>query len=597
MNEVGMEIIIDAKMQGAIAGLNTVQKELAQTAVASVKVDSAFDKANSGIKKTGTNFTGLSRILQDLPFGFIGIQNNITQLLPAAGALGLAISAITSAITFSQVGFSAWTRGMNTAGKKAEDVKDVFREFADSQKDFTKSLQSAESSAVSTAVALRGFVEIAKNGQLPLEQRNIALQEANKILGDHAAKLSLVNISSAEATAEINKFTEALVQQALAAKFADRIADLIIQQKEAIRDYGKQLEATNKARQDFRNFKITGDEDILTLGKRLEQQIDTQNDKSKIYKQITAEISKLYGDLSEAQQGVTINTEKTLEKQKESKVTIKSILDDLNTTFDFINKKQDVFGGLLTPLNDKIKATRDAIDQLLKIGVSGDNPFVKSLLDGIDELQSQLPSRGVKLISGINAAFAKAKISIPAFPLIGLGDDANKGVEANRFKTLQDNIQKTADLLNTVLTPAFDAAFSAIEQGKNVFAAIGDSIKKVVLELIKAAIEAAIFSAIINIATGGGASLFSGFGKLFGSLSGLGNLFPHADGGIITKPLVAGSHLFGEAGKEAVIPLDRINEFLRPSSASDGLVMTHAIRGDDLLLILNRANRSAGRNK
>jgi hypothetical protein len=594
MNEVGMEIIIDAKMQGAIAGLNTVQKELAQTAVASAKVDSAFDKANIGIKKTGTNFTGLTRVLQDLPFGFIAIQNNIEQLLPAAGALGLVVSAVTAAITFSQVGFSAWTRGMGSAGKKAEEVKDVFKEFADSQKDFTKSLQSAESSAVSTAVALRGFVEIAKNGQLPLEQRNIALQEANKILGDHAAKLSLVNISSAEATAEINKFTEALVQQALAAKFADRIADLLIQQKEAVRDYGEEVNKTNKARDAFNNFKITGDEDILTLGKRLEEQIDSQNDKSKFYKQITAEISKLYGDLNEAQKGVTLTTTQTLEKQKESKITVKSILDDLNKTFAIIGEKQDFFGTFATPTQERIKATKDAIEQLFKIGVKADNPLLQLLTDGIADLEASLPQKGVQLISGISRIFEKAKISIPVQPLIGIGDQANNNVINNRFKTLQDNIQATADLLNTVLAPAFDAAFSAIEQGKNVFSAIEDSIKKVVLELVKAAIESAIFSVIINAVTGGSGTSFLG---IFSKLTGLGNLFPHAEGGIITKPLVAGSHLFGEAGKEAVIPLDRINEFLRPSSASDGLVMTHAIRGDDLLLILNRANRSAGRNK
>src|SRR6478735_5847807 len=94
-----MEIKIGAEVGGAVNGLKQVQAQLVKTEQTATKVT----------QKTSTNFTGLNRVIQDLPFGFIAISNNLEQLLPAAGALGLAFSAIVSAVTFASTGFRNWT--------------------------------------------------------------------------------------------------------------------------------------------------------------------------------------------------------------------------------------------------------------------------------------------------------------------------------------------------------------------------------------------------------------------------------------------------------------------------------------------------------
>src|SRR5262245_59003621 len=82
-----MDIVIGAQINGAVTGLNTVQKELAQTAVAANKVDSSFQKAAKGTAQATTAFTNLGRVVQDAPFGFIAISNNINPLIESFGRL------------------------------------------------------------------------------------------------------------------------------------------------------------------------------------------------------------------------------------------------------------------------------------------------------------------------------------------------------------------------------------------------------------------------------------------------------------------------------------------------------------------------------
>jgi hypothetical protein len=114
-----------------------------QASQAAARMASGATAAGGSIAKTTTNFTGLTRVIQDLPFGFIAISNNLEQLLPAAGGLGLAFSAIVAAISFAQLGLSNWTRGLkgsqasiddNTIslgllGKELENIKDDIDDF------------------------------------------------------------------------------------------------------------------------------------------------------------------------------------------------------------------------------------------------------------------------------------------------------------------------------------------------------------------------------------------------------------------------------------------------------------------------------------
>ena len=117
-----LKIVLTADNKQAIAGMNETVNSLN-------KVSAAGAATGGAVTKMGTNFTGLSRVIQDLPYGFNGIANNLTQLLPAAGAAGLAFSGIVTALTFAQVGFGAWTRGMGDSKKATEDATKANEEY------------------------------------------------------------------------------------------------------------------------------------------------------------------------------------------------------------------------------------------------------------------------------------------------------------------------------------------------------------------------------------------------------------------------------------------------------------------------------------
>lgn len=137
------------KTQQTIAGLNNSMKSVAPST----------NKATQSI-------TDLSRIVQDAPFGFLGIANNINPLVESfsrlkeesgsvggalkslvsgiagGGGLGLAFAAVTSAISFAQIGLSMWSRGSKEAKKDSEEFSNQLEYTKKSLKDVTDELQN-----------------------------------------------------------------------------------------------------------------------------------------------------------------------------------------------------------------------------------------------------------------------------------------------------------------------------------------------------------------------------------------------------------------------------------------------------------------------
>ena len=116
------------------------------------------------------------------------------------------------------------------------------------------------------------------------------------------------------------------------------------------------------------------------------------------------------------------------------------------------------------------------------------------------------------------------------------------------FKKLQDDMKNLAELgrlVGTTLADSFGQVFDAVAQGENVFKALGEAVKALVLDLIKAAIQTAIISAIMNIFVPGSGAAAKGTGILGKLLSG------RAAGG----PVGSGQpYIVGETGKELFIP-------------------------------------------
>ena len=150
-------------------------------------------------------------------------------------------------------------------------------------------------------------------------------------------------------------------------------------------------------------------------------------------------------------------------------------------------------------------------------------------------------------------------------------DMASFNAEMEKYNAIQDSVNtKLADqaAMITMVAGAFqDMFYTALISGEDFFKQMGQWVEN----FIKRMAAAAAAAAALTLITGGTGT---GFGAIFSQLIGLPKL---AHGGIVNKatPLIA-----GEAGPEAIIPLNKLN--------SMGGNLTARISGRDLLLLLER---------
>jgi hypothetical protein len=473
MAQETLKIVINADNKQAVAAMRETITSLKGVEVASGKAGAAV----SGSKR---NYTELSRVVQDLPFGFTAISNNLTQLIPAAGAAGLAFSALVAALTFAQTGFANWTRGANKATKAS--------------KEFSDELNNVKASALSTGVQLQAFVKIAQDSNAPLSQRNQALKEANKLMGEHGDKLTLVNINSDKARQQVELLTQALIQQAVAAKLGDKAADLAIKQLEASRAYG---EAAKNYKEAQKNYGATEASSRLAGGF------------------VGAGVGGGRADL--AQEGKKVAAarseyEKSIATYKEVTVQLKQIsADQLNAS--------KAATAAFSQLPEKVKPLKDA--------VSSARLSIRELLSEFE--RARLASPSLKMTQTVitneqqNTQVGSAKEAATSNSLF------NALIEERKKKlqelTAEANMLRAA--FDQTLGPAIDNVFNAMANGDNIGKTLGETFKRLAVQIAAAAAKALIFKAILGAVTGGAsAALPNGGGSAGGGLGSLlGMLF------------------------------------------------------------------------
>ena len=190
-----LKIVLTADNKEAIAGMNETVNSLN-------KVNAAGAATGQAVTKMGTNFTGLSRVIQDLPYGFNAISNNLTQLLPAAGAAGLAFSALVAGLTILQTGWGAWTRGLDKLTGSVELAEKVNQEYV-------KSLAEEK-------VKLDSLFKVAEDNNLSLKVRQEAVIKLRDSYGAYLKGYTDEEILVGKAAKAHDALTEAIKQQSIA---------------------------------------------------------------------------------------------------------------------------------------------------------------------------------------------------------------------------------------------------------------------------------------------------------------------------------------------------------------------------------------------
>jgi uncharacterized membrane protein YgcG len=237
-----IEVEIGANVAGLTAGVNTATGQLdklgkaAQTTAPQIQ---KLTQATSGYNSIGVDF---ARIVQDAPFGIIGVGNNIQQLagsfqvlknqtgstsaalkqsfasiFSSGNALVLGISLLTTAFTILQ------QKGYFKTEESAKSLKeklDEFKESLDGVKKATLEGQIAAQKEISNYKLLQIQAE---NTNISIEKRLAAVNELRKQYPDYLKNLSDEQILAGKVGEAYNKLTNDILALAKAKAFSSQI--------------------------------------------------------------------------------------------------------------------------------------------------------------------------------------------------------------------------------------------------------------------------------------------------------------------------------------------------------------------------------------
>jgi len=563
-----------------VAEFNKLNQQIATTQAQIKALNSGAMKGlAAGANQATTSVVNLSRVVQDAPFGFIGIANNIDPLLQSfqqlkaqTGSVGGAFKALGSslmggaglALAVSTVSsllvvYGDRLFGASKAAKEAKTASDQLKE----------SINGIFSDAAKEAAEAATFVGILKSETETRERKLAAIKELQQIQPEIFANLKLegdavVGLDSAYKN-YLDNLKTVIAVKIKQAQLEQLIGKLLEKQGVTLTESEKKLKGFQEAFEKSRlaTARATGGGEAQSfvesiIGKREKNQKDLNN--------LQNDINALIGEISELSNGIKVKQVTV----KPDKIKIEKPVQPF--TGDIFNGEVDI---LIPPDNEtKVKAgefgqvfynelknyfgRKESIDIGLIKAVEDDRikeAFNKSVQDVID---SGLQNIKIEGLSAIGEAVGTA-----------LSGGDLKGVFSNFLNVLGSGIQSI---------------------GKQLIALF------ITAKQVKAALRTVFTNPAAGIIAGVG---LVAVGAAIKGIASKGIAGARALGG----PVGAGrSYLVGERGPELftpgvsgnIIPNGRLGSV---SNSFGGMQVQGVLtgRGNDLLAIINSTGRSNGR--
>jgi hypothetical protein len=639
---------------GALPAVNNAAQQTANTLQTRVP---------AGANQAANALTNVGRVAQDLPFGFVGIQNNLNPLLESfqrlraetgsgkaalsalgqsligPAGIGIALSVVSAAILIFQNGIA----GFNA---KTKEAKDKTEEFLKTLKSVGEVAGAAGASQAGDIAQVQSLANVVTNGNNAYSQRKRALEELQQINKSYFGDLKLEENQMGILTSRVGEYTKALVAQAVLKGFSDEISRVSVELSKQDRILRGNADEVNRLRKSLENTKqsetsLTGEDRISQKYVNTKNALDNAND---AFSAQNVVVGKLRGNLDDLQGSIDGAVQETLkfrdvsnpEKQKKEVDILKARLDALEKIKDATKDANQVVG------------IQEAIFELqVKIAVRdrGKNQLSKGELDQqITGFRTQLneafKNQAIELeaipkvkfsqvqLADINqkditSTIAKAtgfdkKIVLPTQFEIDLkfngkafaeqAELARKqiaGVKDALFNGITSGIQEGAAILGQAFADALSGggvtnALAKAAQG--LLGIIGSVLQDVGKQIIvTSALVAALKKALQGLFGPGGEAIGLAVGA---ALIATGALLKNikfdvpklAQGGIATGPTLG---IFGEAGKEAIIPLDKLPDMIGKlsmnSDANISLSPTIRVSLTDIELGLERVRSSRRR--
>jgi len=450
--------------------LDSTTKSLEETSQAATQAGKTLgNQLKAGSGQAQQSITNLNRVIQDAPFGFIGIANNINPLVESFGrlkaesgsvggalksligglsgpaGLGLAFAAVTTAITFAQIGFQAWTR----SSQKAKETVD----------ETAKALTSIQNAVANEAGGVASLVAVLENENETRQRKLSAIKELQKINPEIFAQLKLegdtVNGLTAAYQAYIDNLKTVVTAKVIQARIEKEISALLKVQGVALTGNEKKLRDNAKT---FNTAFLRGQ---ITYLKTLGDQPG-----------VIAKIEQAQAQLRQAESGYAD------EQQNEIKNLNERIL-ELTRNLSEVSK-----GIKVSDFTEKVRKVKEELDKLKIKPVE-----VKPIVISNKKIQDQIAKDLTKIIPpdrvSIPITFMPAKTG-----LIELTDAVNNFMQEAAFSI--------GTTFSDILSQAITSGITFGDAFRGVFNAIGGAIAALGTELIKIGTLAIVAKIALN---------------------------------------------------------------------------------------------------
>jgi hypothetical protein len=177
------------------------------------KMSKGLDQASVSLKKNNMQMTNLALVLQDLPYGFRGIQNNLPALVGGmAGMTGGVYLAASAVIAL----FTAWDNGLFKVKNSTSTLNDI-------QKAYNETLKSSMGSAGEEISKMNALVSIAANHEVSMEKRLSAVKKLQDEYPSYFGNLDKEKILNGDVATSVDSVKLAIIERAKATAISSKI--------------------------------------------------------------------------------------------------------------------------------------------------------------------------------------------------------------------------------------------------------------------------------------------------------------------------------------------------------------------------------------
>jgi len=570
---------IEGASEQARTQLKTLGNEIDKTA-------DKMSKSGSSIKKTNQQWMNFALVIQDLPYGFRGIQNNLPALLGniagMAGPIYLVGSALIALVTLWDQGFFKMKNATNT--------------LIEVNKEYAKSLKTAMGSAGEEIAKINALTTAASNNELVMSKRLKAVKLLQDQYPSYFGNLSKEQILNGNVATAVDKVKLAIIERAKATAIASKINAIAAEKfTEEEKLYVLALEKTARKKRALATIKATGipSERIPAILREVYKDIDKEENKisSKI-NIYDKELTRLEGLYSKAT-GNTLDLGPNDDKKKAA-ASLKVYKNNLKAQAKLLSEMRK---RAALSMNQGTSPIADSFEQDIKNAekeIQDDLAFqLQNIKDTsaitinvikeryqteVSEAQGSYEKIKIaqeNMRASLDASFKDGSLGLIQYSkaVTDLVQEQNKAALKNAEELMAQTVKIGIGIMNA-LGPALDLL---LEKGANIGEVLTKAFQDIIKKLVKVAITAAIAVAIM--------SLIPGLIQPGKAVATFGNL--------VAGGMGLGSALFGGGagtGADATKATNAINTIqTTPTGDNSGQFV---LRGNDLVLALNRSETS-----